>query len=456
MRFSERGFAMNKILIANRGEIASRIIRTCKQMGIETVAIYSDADAELPYVQEADKAFCIGAPPVNQSYLNMDLIIDIAVKEGVQGIHPGYGLLSENSAFARKVKENGIKFIGPNPETVEEMGDKISARKKMITAGVPVVPGSKEGLQNLEEATSFATSIGYPVMLKASGGGGGIGMIRCENEQALNQHFESIKNRTKAYFGSDGVFIEKCIDNARHIEVQIIADQHGQVIHLFERNCSVQRRNQKVIEEAGLPKISEETKEKMYEAAKNAAIAVKYENAGTVEFIVDEDENFYFLEMNTRLQVEHPVTEMITNLDLVKWQIQVARGEKLPLSQNEIMKKGHAIELRIYAEDPKTFYPSPGTITALSWGKEHGVRIDGGYAEGLKVTPFYDPMIAKCIFYSETREACIQKAQRFLQETTIAGIKTNIPFIQEVLTSEIFQNGYYFTNISEKLKSINH
>lgn len=456
MRFIERGFAMNKILIANRGEIASRIIRTCKQMGIETVAIYSDADTDLPYVKEADKAFCIGAPQVNKSYLNMDLIIDIALKEGVQGIHPGYGLLSENSVFAQKVRDNGIKFIGPNPKTVEEMGDKISARKIMIAAGVPVVPGSVNGLQNMEEAIAFAASIGYPVMLKASGGGGGIGMIRCENEQALNQHFESTKNRAKAYFGSDGVFIEKCIDNARHIEVQIFADQHGQVIHLFERNCSVQRRNQKVIEEAGSPKVSNETKVKMYEAAIKAAKAVHYENAGTVEFIVDEEENFYFLEMNTRLQVEHPVTEMVTNLDLVKWQIDVARGEKLPLTQNEIMHNGHAIELRIYAEDSKTFYPSPGTITTLLWGIEDGVRIDGGYAEGLKITPFYDPMIAKCIIYSETREDCIQKAQRFLRETKIEGIKTNIPFIQEVLNSEVFQNGYYFTNISDKLKSINH
>ncbi len=456
MRFTERGFAMNKILIANRGEIASRIIRTCKQMGIKTVAIFSDADALLPYVQEADKAVCIGAPPVNQSYLNMDLIIDIALKEGVQGIHPGYGLLSENSAFARKVKDSGIKFIGPSPETVDEMGDKIKARKKMMAAGVPVVPGSVTGLQNVEEAVAFAEKIGYPVMLKASGGGGGIGMIRCENEQALNQHFESTKNRALSYFGTDGVFIEKCIDRARHIEVQIFADQHDQVIHLFERNCSVQRRNQKVIEEAGSPHLSEETKRKMYEAAIKAAKAVHYENAGTVEFIVDEDENFYFLEMNTRLQVEHPVTEMITDLDLVKWQISVACGEKLPLTQKEIMKRGHAIELRIYAEDPKTFYPSPGTITSLSWGMDDGIRIDAGYSEGLKVTPFYDPMIAKCVIYSETREACIEKTQKFLLETRIEGIKTNIPFIQHVLMSEDFQNGYYFTNIIDKLKSINH
>lgn len=446
---------MKKILIANRGEIASRIIKTCKQMGIKTVAIYSDADAELPYVKDADQAFCIGAPPVNQSYLNMDLIIDIAVKEGVHGIHPGYGLLSENNVFARKVNEKGIKFIGPSSETVEEMGDKISARKRMKAAGVPVVPGSMNGLQTIDEALNFASEIGYPIMLKASGGGGGIGMIRCENEQALNQHFESTKNRAMAYFGSDGVFIEKCIDHARHIEIQIFADQHDQVVHLFERNCSVQRRNQKVIEEAGSPRLSLQTKKKMYDAAILAAKAVNYENAGTVEFIVDEDENFYFLEMNTRLQVEHPITEMITNLDLVKWQVMVARGEKLPLTQNEVLKKGHAIELRIYAEDPKTFYPSPGTISSLTWGRGDGVRIDSGYAEGMKITPFYDPMIAKCIIYAESREACIQKALTFLQDTKIAGIKTNIPFIQEVLKSESFQSGFYFTNISNSIKSIN-
>jgi acetyl-CoA carboxylase, biotin carboxylase subunit len=452
----ERGSAMNKILIANRGEIASRIIKTCKQMRIETIAVYSDADAALPFVKEADKAFCIGAPPVNQSYLNMDLIIDIAVKEGVDGLHPGYGLLSENSVFAQKVMEKGIKFIGPSPSTVKEMGDKISARQKMISAGVPVVPGSVHGLQTIDEAVGFALKIGYPIMLKASGGGGGIGMIRCENEQALNQHFESTRNRAKAYFGSDGVFIEKCIDNARHIEVQIFADQHDQVVHLFERNCSVQRRNQKVIEEAGSPRISTQTKEKMYDAAIKAARAVKYENAGTVEFIVDEAENFYFLEMNTRLQVEHPVTEMITGLDLVKWQIVVARGEKLPLTQGDVMSKGHAIELRIYAEDPNTFYPSPGTISALTWGKGEGVRIDSGYESGLQVTPFYDPMIAKCIIYGDTREVCIQKAQDFLIDTKIDGIKTNIPFILEVLQNEIFQNGFYFTNIVQQVKSIKH
>ncbi|MEB6551384.1 acetyl-CoA carboxylase biotin carboxylase subunit [Heyndrickxia sporothermodurans] len=443
---------MKKILIANRGEIALRIIHTCKQMGIETVAVYSDADSCMPFVKEADYSFRIGESPVNKSYLNMDQLIEIAIREKVDGIHPGYGLLSENSEFARKVVDNGIIFIGPSPDTIESMGDKIKARTTMHEAGVPIVPGSIRGIKSLEEAQDLANQIGYPIMLKASGGGGGIGMVRCENEQALNQHYESTKARSKAYFGSDEVFIEKCIDNARHIEVQIFGDQYGNIVHLYERNCSVQRRNQKVIEEAQSPNISSETRKKMYTAAIDAAKAVGYKNAGTVEFIVDENEHFYFLEMNTRLQVEHPVTELLTTLDLVKWQILVARGEKLPLSQNEIEKSGHAIELRIYAEDPKTFFPSPGMITQLSWGNIEGVRIDAGYHSGLQVTPFYDPMIAKCVIFASNRTDCIQKAQEFLDQTIIEGIKTNIPFLKNVLQSTNFQNGDYTTNLVNEMK----
>lgn len=442
---------MHKILIANRGEIALRIIHTCKQMGIKTVAIYSDADSSMPFVKEADFAFRIGEAPVNKSYLNMDKILNIALNEGVDGIHPGYGLLSENSQFAYKVQNSGIKFIGPSPKTIESMGDKVKARMTMEKAGVPIVPGSIEQLNSLQEALELAEQICYPIMLKASGGGGGIGMVRCENEQALNQHFESVKARSKAYFGTDEVFIEKCIDDARHIEVQIFGDQHGGIVHLFERNCSVQRRNQKVIEEARSPSLSAETKEKMYAAAINAARAVDYENAGTVEFIVDQNENFYFLEMNTRLQVEHPVTEMLTQLDLVKWQILVARGEKLPLVQNEIMNQGHAIEFRIYAEDPNTFYPSPGMITQLNWGKMDGIRIDEGYKAGIQVTPFYDPMIAKCVIHAEDRNACICKAKEFLGSSQIEGIKTNIPYLEKVLKTKEFQEGNYTTNLVKQM-----
>ncbi|WP_342539793.1 acetyl-CoA carboxylase biotin carboxylase subunit [Heyndrickxia sp. FSL K6-6286] len=444
---------MKKILIANRGEIALRIIKTCKQMGIETVAVFSDADSSMPFVKAADYSYRIGEAPVNKSYLNMDEIIKIALQEKVDGIHPGYGLLSENSQFSSKVQKSGIKFIGPSSETIEKMGDKINARKLMKEAGVPIVPGSVNGVKTLQEAQKLAKDIGYPIMLKASGGGGGIGMVRCEDEQALNQHYESTKNRSKASFGSEDVFIEKCIDCARHIEVQIVGDQYGDIIHLYERNCSVQRRNQKVIEEAPSPNLSKSTQKEMYAAALKAARAVKYENVGTVEFIVDNDENFYFLEMNTRLQVEHPVTEMLTNIDLVKWQILIAQGEKLPLSQAEIDMRGHAIELRIYAEDPKTFYPSPGLITQLSWGEVEGVRIDAGYSEGLQVTPFYDPMLAKCIIFAADRDSCILKAKEFLLKTSIEGIKTNIPYLIQVLDDHNFQSGQYTTELVNKMRA---
>ncbi len=448
---------MQKILIANRGEIALRIIKTCKQMEITTVAIYSDADKDMPYVIEADEAYRIGEPPVNKSYLQMETIINVAKEANVDGIHPGYGLLSENAAFAKMTRENGLVFIGPSADVMEKMGDKIESRRTMKDAGVPVVPGSESGVSSLEEAKEVANEIGYPVMLKASGGGGGIGMIRCENEQALVQSYDSTKNRAKAYFGNDHVFLEKCLDYARHVEIQVFGDEHGNIIHLFERNCSVQRRNQKVIEESPSPALSAETKEKMYEAAIKAARAVNYVNAGTVEFIVDEEENFYFLEMNTRLQVEHGVTELVTSIDLVKWQIIVARGEELPLcKQEEIHTNGHAIEFRIYAEDPKTFYPSPGTIASLNWGSTENLRIDNGYFEGNKVTPFYDPMIAKCLVYGNDRTDCIEKAKKFFAETSIAGVKTNVPLFQQIVTEQGFVAGDYNTKwLGDLLKAHN-
>ena len=436
---------MRKILVANRGEIASRIFRTCKRLGMETVAIFSDADKDMPYVREADFSHRIGEPPVSKSYLNIEAIIEVAKTEKVDAIHPGYGLLSENAIFANRVREEGFIFIGPKAETIEKMGDKITSRLTMIEAGVPVVPGSENGLVNLENAQSLAKEIGYPVMLKASGGGGGIGMVLCENEQALNQHYESTKNRAKAYFGSDKVFLEKFIEDARHIEVQIFADEQGHVLHLFERNCSVQRRNQKVIEEAPSPALSDETRKKMLEAAVQAARAVEYINAGTVEFVVDKDEKFYFLEMNTRLQVEHPVTESITGLDLVEWQIKVAQGEELPvIDQSSLHSNGHAMEFRIYAEDPKTFFPSPGKLESIEW-EVHSVRIDAGYEEGSTVTPFYDPMIAKVIVSAENRDACLQKAKEFFRTARITGIKSNIPLFQSILEEPLFQEGTYTT-----------
>ncbi|MDN3426062.1 biotin carboxylase N-terminal domain-containing protein [Microbacterium sp. APC 3898] len=444
---------MKKILIANRGEIARRIIRTCERLGIETVAIHSEADGDLPYVSEATQAVLIGPNPVVQSYLQIDKIIEEAKKHGVDAIHPGYGLLSENAGFARRVAEAGMVFIGPSSDIIEKMGDKIKSRRTMIKASVPVVPGTEEGVTTLEEALQEAEAIGYPLMLKASAGGGGIGMVRCESEQALTQQFVSVKNRAKAYFGDDVVYLEKFIADARHIEVQIFGDHHGNLVHLYERNCSVQRRNQKVIEESPSPNLPQDVRERLCEAALQAGKAVNYTNAGTVEFIVDPDNNFYFLEMNTRLQVEHPVTEEVTGLDLVEWQLTVADGGELP-SQDSIQTKGHAIEYRVYAEDPKTFFPSPGKLEKLQWGE--GARIETGYEEGNQVTPFYDPMISKIIIRGTDRIDALSKSQTFFNHVTITGVKTNIPLFKEFIRSEEFISGDYATAVlpqwMEKIK----
>ena len=439
---------MKKVLIANRGEIARRIIKTCKRLNMETVAIFSEADRDLPYVKEADYAFLIGPSQVQQSYLKADDIIALAKREKVDAIHPGYGFLSENAEFARSVEAEGIIFIGPKPETMEKMGDKIGARTTMINANVPVVPGTEEGLPSVEDAIAAADTIGYPIMLKASAGGGGIGMIRCDDEATLLKHFDSIKTRAKSYFGSDVVFLEKFIDSSRHIEVQIFGDSHGNIVHLFERNCSVQRRNQKVIEEAPSPNFPQEAREKIWEAAVNAAKAVNYVNAGTVEFIVDHNHQFYFLEMNTRLQVEHPITEAITGFDLVEWQLKVAAGEELPVKeQSAITSNGHALEFRIYAEDPKTFFPSPGTIISQNWETKEAIRIDAGYAEGDKVTPFYDPMISKVIVHAENRKLAIESAQKVFSSAKIEGVKTNIPLFHQFLEDESFNSGVYSTSV---------
>ncbi|THE14373.1 acetyl-CoA carboxylase biotin carboxylase subunit [Bacillus timonensis] len=444
---------MKKVLVANRGEIASRIIKTCHEMGIETVAVYSDADQELPFVKNATVAHRIGEPPVMKSYLQMDRIMEIAETEQVDAIHPGYGFLSENATFAKAVAKKGIVFIGPTPEVISLMGDKVKARQTMIDAGVPVVPGSDKDVQTLDEALKLAKGFDYPVMLKASAGGGGIGMICCHTEEDLQKAFQTTKTRAKSYFGNDDMFIEKFIPNARHIEVQIFGDQHGNIVHLFERDCSIQRRNQKVIEETPSPFLSEATREKICHAATMAAEYVGYTNAGTIEFIVDEQENFYFLEMNTRLQVEHPITEMITNLDLVKWQLLVARGEKLPLTQNEIMRSGHSIEFRVYAEDPLKFFPSPGKIEEFTLPQNvKGVRIDSGYEAGTTVTPFYDPMLAKIIVKAENRPEAIQIAKDYFSQIEIKGIKTNIPLFQEIIDEVLYTKGEYNTNYISLMK----
>lgn len=443
---------MKKILIANRGEIALRIIKTCKKLSIATIAIYSEADSELPYVKEATTAYCVGEAPVQKSYLNVEKIIEIAKHEKVDAVHPGYGFLSENAGFAKKIEDLGIKFIGPKADIIEKMGDKIKARQTMKQAGVPVLPGSDNGLTSMEEVCSVAAEIKYPVMLKASAGGGGIGMQRCDNEESLKKAYQSIKGRAKAYFGNDDLFIEKFITNARHIEVQIFGDDHGNIVHLFERDCSIQRRNQKVIEESPSPFLTHNEREKICQAAVLAAQSVNYVNAGTIEFVMDEAGNFYFLEMNTRLQVEHPVTEMITNLDLVEWQILVSKGERLPLTQDLINQNGHSIEFRLYAENPDTFLPSPGKITEFNYSLAQGVRIDLGYATGSTVTPYYDPMIAKVIVFGNDRQDSIEKAKTFFNKLSIGGIKHNGPLFEKILVDEAYQKGNYTTSYLTKLK----
>jgi acetyl-CoA carboxylase biotin carboxylase subunit len=441
------------LLIANRGEIARRIARTARQRGMRVVAVCSEADQELPFVREADDAHIIGPPPVAQSYLNIDAILEAAKKSGADAIHPGYGLLSENATFAERVLDAGLIFVGPSPEVIADMGDKVTARRLMETAGVPVVPGTPGGVHSLEEAQEAAGAIGYPVMLKASAGGGGIGMHHVQSADALSQVFESAANRAQAYFGDSTLFLEKWIDAPRHVEVQILADREGRVVHLGERECSIQRRNQKVIEESPSPSIRVDTRERLCAAAVRAAAAVGYTGAGTVEFLVDAAEQFYFLEMNTRLQVEHPVTEMVTGLDLVALQLDVAEGKPLPFTQEEVKCDGHAIEYRIYAEDPDRFLPSPGTITHLTWPQGQGIRIDAGVEAGDTVAPFYDPMIAKCIIVGKDREEALSRSKDALSRVEIKGIKQNVPLLLRMLDHPKFIAGRYDTTILTKISA---
>ncbi|WP_121613154.1 acetyl-CoA carboxylase biotin carboxylase subunit [Mesobacillus foraminis] len=436
----------SKILIANRGEIALRVIRTCKKMGIETVAVYSEADADSLFVREADEAYCIGKPPVHLSYLNVDGIIAAAKTSGAEAIHPGYGLLSENAGFAARCKVEGIVFIGPEPEIIASMGSKIEARKTMKEAGVPIIEGINTSLENEEEAKLAAKQIGYPLMLKASAGGGGIGMQLVRSEEELGNAFAGNQKRAQSFFGNGAMFLEKYISEPHHIEVQILADSYGNIVPLFERECSIQRRNQKVVEEAPSPFISMETREKMLSAAVQAARHIGYSNAGTIEFLVDKEQNFYFLEMNTRLQVEHPVTEEITGLDLVEEQIKVAAGNPLTLTRGDVYRKGHAIEVRIYAEDPKTFLPSPGKITNFELPKGEGIRNECAIEAGTQITPFYDPMIAKLIAWGETRQVACSRVKAALEDYKIDGIKTNIPMLIKTVSHEQFLAGKINTN----------
>lgn len=436
----------NKVLIANRGEIASRIIRTCKKMGIQTVAIYSEADADSPHLALADEAYLVGRPRVNESYLNMDKIIEIAKETGADAVHPGYGLLSENASFAEKCQDAGIVFIGPHANVIEQMGSKIESRKAMEQAGVPVVPGIAYQLENTEAAIKTANEMGYPVMLKASAGGGGIGMQLIRHDEELRKAFASNQKRANDFFGNGAMYLEKCIENPRHIEIQILADQYGNIVYLWERECSIQRRHQKVVEEAPSPFLDEETRRIMGEVAVQAAKSIGYSNAGTIEFLVDEQKNFYFLEMNTRIQVEHPITEEITGLDIVEQQLRIAYGEELLFSQADIKCDGHAIEVRIYSEDPKTFFPSPGKITKLSIPEGPAIRNELAIREQSVVTPFYDPMIAKLIVRGKDRPEAIQNLKEALDQYEIEGLKTNIPMLKEVVAHTKFQKGETTTN----------
>lgn len=438
---------IKKILIANRGEIAVRIIRACQEMGIATVAVYSEIDREAMHVQIADEAVCIGPAKSQDSYLNMQNIISATVLTGAQAIHPGFGFLSENSKFAKMCEECNIVFIGPDAETIDNMGNKAKARELMINAGVPVIPGSKGAVKNEEDAVNQAVEIGFPVMIKASAGGGGRG-IRVVNERnEFRKAFETAQTESRVAFGDDTMYIEKFIEDPRHIEFQILGDDFGNILYLGERDCSIQRRNQKVIEESPSPIMTEALREKMGQMAVKAARAVNYKNAGTIEFLLDKHGDFYFMEMNTRIQVEHPITEMVTGTDLLKEQIKISSGIELNFKQKDIKITGHAIECRINAENPeKGFRPSPGKIKALNFPGGLGVRIDSAVFQGYVIPPTYDSMIAKLIVYGKDRDEALSKMRRALGEFVIEGVDTNIDFQYKILNNEAFIEGKYNTS----------
>lgn len=438
---------IKKVLIANRGEIALRIIRTCNERNIQTVAVYSTPDASSPHVLSADESVHIGNAPSSESYLVMEKIIDAAKQTGADAIHPGYGFLSENSRFAALCKENGIIFIGPTPEAIEMMGDKTKARELMANANVPLPPGTESAMDDVDEAKKIAAEIGYPVLIKAAAGGGGKGMRIVYDPDNFEKSVKTAKSEAKSSFGDDRVFVEKYLEEPRHIEFQVFADEHGNVLHMFERECSIQRRHQKVIEEAPSAVVTPELREKMAEAAVTVAKSCNYVGAGTVEFLVDKHLDFYFLEMNTRLQVEHPVTELITGLDLVSLQIDVAEGKELPLKQSDITKTGHAIECRIYAEDPEDqFLPSTGHLSRHRIPAGPGIRVDAGIEEGMDVAIYYDPMISKLSVHAENRERAIERMIRALDEYEISGMRTTIPFCKYTLQHDNFRKGTYDTH----------
>jgi len=441
----------SKILIANRGEIALRIIRACRELGVKTVAVYSEADAKSLHVQQADESICIGPPQAAKSYLNTPRLISAAGITGAEAIHPGYGFLAENSSFAEICEQSGIVFIGPTAEQIRLMGDKVKARETAMAAGVPVVPGSQAPLSGAEEAAQVALQVDYPLMLKASAGGGGKGMRLVSAASELGRAFAAASAEAAAAFGNPALYLERYISPARHIEIQLLGDQTGSVIHLGERDCSIQRRHQKLLEESPSPGVTPDLRARMGEAAVRLARSVKYLGAGTVEFLLDAEGNFYFMEMNTRIQVEHPVTEMVTGIDLVKAQIRIAAGEPLPLTQQDITLRGHSIECRINAEDPETFVPSPGKISDLRMPGGPGVRVDTHLYAGCTIPPFYDSLMAKLIVLGETRDEAIARMRRALDELEIHGVKSTIPVHKRLLNSPEFIAGRVSTRFLESV-----
>lgn len=445
---------MKKILVANRGEIALRVMKTAKKMGIKTVAVYSVADRQSPHVKFADEAVCIGEAPSNQSYLLGDKIIEVCKELGVDGIHPGYGFLSENSKFAEMAEKNGITFIGPKSHAIEVMGDKLAAKDTVKAYGIPMVPGLDHAITDIDEAKQVAKEVGFPILIKASAGGGGKGMRVVEKEEDFESQMQRAISEATSAFGDGSVFIEKYVGSPRHIEIQVMADTHGNVVYLFERECSVQRRHQKVVEEAPSAVLTPEIRQAMGEAAVKVAKSCDYVGAGTVEFLLDENKNFYFLEMNTRLQVEHPVTELITGIDLVEMQIRVARGEVLPIKQEDLKIKGHALELRVYAEDPlNDFLPSVGNLSTYILPEGEGVRVDNGFEQGMDVPIYYDPMLSKLITYGKDRNEAIELMLKAIQDYKIEGVSTTLPFGTFVFKHDAFVSGDFDTNFVKKFYS---
>jgi acetyl-CoA carboxylase biotin carboxylase subunit len=444
----------NKVLIANRGEIAVRVIRACRELGIQTVAVYSDVDRAALHVRYAGEAYHIGPPPARDSYLRIDRILNVAARSGADAVHPGYGFLAERPDFAQAVIDAGLVWIGPPATAIGAMGDKVTARKTVEAAGVPIVPGTELDLH--DDALSIAADfVGFPLLIKATAGGGGKGMRLVERQEDFENALHGARREADAAFGDSAVYLEKVIEEARHVEVQLLGDQHGNVIHLGERECSIQRRHQKLIEEAPSRAVDEALRQRMGEIAVRAAEAINYSNAGTIEFLLDKDKNFYFLEMNTRLQVEHPVTELVTGVDIVKAQIRIARGRKLPLNQEDVHINGWAIECRINAEDPyNNFLPSIGTVDDITLPTGPGVRVDTGVYKGFKITPYYDPLVSKLICWGETRAEALLRMRRALEEYCIMGIKTNIPFHQRILDSHRFMGGQFDTTFVEQRFSL--